>query len=503
MVKRNSIISIILSVFLAFLVMISSVMPVVASADDSSSSSESSSAPQIEYSNVLDDLKKDKNFDETLYPVVADNYTLSVITVAESENLQLFVYVYQPSYGHKTLVASSINISVGTHTKLQYDNYDLNLVSQNGVFQKYVVTDLIVSTDEVNCYEISSIFRVWDSTIDDELDKVTENIIDEVSFSVGKKYTFEYTHGKLNLTVDDIELIKITSKFVGFLRYPDSFFDYDACDYHFIAFSTERKMDELLEVDVLYSYVGYADMTGSSGAYSSYFYPCECGESDAYDSCDTENCEPLVQEDIVSLTFGDTLDYDGGWLAKDYSFKVIEKTSDFLESADISKAYNMGVLDIVQNTKITEEAKKQIAKEQWCVRFLMTDYRTSEGASMAGHWYKACSTRVSAVSILRLQFVSDGVPFNLGVVDNKQTGSTNPVNSTEFRVEMKDWFEKLIALVAIVLLVVLYGTFLAPFVNPIISMIIKGALKGILLVIKLVFKILTLPLRLLFGLFKR
>ena len=159
---------------------------------------------KITYSNVLDDLKQDSTFDETLYPVVADNYTLSVITVAESENLQLFVYVYQPSYGSKTLVASSINISTDINNKLQFTNYKLNLLSQDGVFQKYVVDGLIVNGDEVRYYEITSIFRVWDSVIDKDIEPTNDNTIDEVGFAVGKQYKFENISGRIDISVKDI-----------------------------------------------------------------------------------------------------------------------------------------------------------------------------------------------------------------------------------------------------------------------------------------------------------
>ena len=235
----------ILSVLLSVLTFFSGIVPVIAYADDSSSGTDLSSAPQIEYSNVLDDLKKDSSFDETKYPVVADNYTLSVITVAESENLQLFVYVYQPSYGSKTLVANSINISVGTHTALSYKNYSLNLLSQEGVFQKYEVFDLEVASDSISCYEVSSIFRRFDPSIDDELDKETGNTIDEVSFFVGKRYLFEYTKGIPSLTVEDIQFIKVTDKYVGFLRLDKNDFPISpnvygsSYDVHFVAFSKQ------------------------------------------------------------------------------------------------------------------------------------------------------------------------------------------------------------------------------------------------------------------------
>ena len=40
----------------------------------------------------------------------------------------------------------------------------------------------------------------------------------------------------------------------------------------------------------------------------------------------------------------------------------------------------------------------------------------------------ANSTLVGDVTILRLKFVTDGITYNLGVIDNKQTGGRDPSN---------------------------------------------------------------------------
>ena len=52
---------------------------------------------EIEYTSVLEDLVKDENFNIEEYPVIEENYSLQVIQIAESEDNELFIYVYQPS----------------------------------------------------------------------------------------------------------------------------------------------------------------------------------------------------------------------------------------------------------------------------------------------------------------------------------------------------------------------------------------------------------------------
>ena len=43
------------------------------------------------YTEAIDDLKKDKSFDESNYPEVKTDYSISVIQIAESVNKELFV----------------------------------------------------------------------------------------------------------------------------------------------------------------------------------------------------------------------------------------------------------------------------------------------------------------------------------------------------------------------------------------------------------------------------
>ncbi len=64
------------------------------------------------YTDVLADLQKDKNFNINDYPAIENNYSLQVITIAESTDGELFVYVYQPSANVKPLTATQINMSL-------------------------------------------------------------------------------------------------------------------------------------------------------------------------------------------------------------------------------------------------------------------------------------------------------------------------------------------------------------------------------------------------------
>ena len=68
---------------------------------------------EFDRSVVMTDLRKDDEFNVNDWPADSDNYSIDVVTVAESVDGELFVYVYNPSALQKPLYATSINISTG------------------------------------------------------------------------------------------------------------------------------------------------------------------------------------------------------------------------------------------------------------------------------------------------------------------------------------------------------------------------------------------------------
>ena len=76
------------------------------------------------YTNVLEDLEKDDTFSATDYPVVANDYSLQVIQIAESDDKELFIYVYQPSV--LELQATSINFSIVVNEDVFVSNEEVN-----------------------------------------------------------------------------------------------------------------------------------------------------------------------------------------------------------------------------------------------------------------------------------------------------------------------------------------------------------------------------------------
>ena len=175
------------------------------------------------YTDVLEDLKRNKNFSQIDYVRNDADYSLDVITIAESSDKELFVYVYQPSAYNVSLKASSINISTGVDVNYFPKNYGLTFLNSEGVFHKYKVNDFVVKDDALRYYDIPSIFRPYDSVLDRKLPNGNENVISEVSFEIGRLYTASTVEGKTSFTCLDSETVLITDTYVGFVQYANGF----------------------------------------------------------------------------------------------------------------------------------------------------------------------------------------------------------------------------------------------------------------------------------------
>lgn len=357
------------------------------------------------YSGVLDDLQKDENFKVEDYPKDSNDNSLKVIQIAESENDELFVYVYQPSGSVKDFKASSISISTAINDNISFLDYSLEFINSDDVFYKYKVVDFLVKTeDAIRYYEISTIRRPFDEIFDKPASD--GNVITEVPFSVSKCYSFGEVNGNPYVNCVDIETIVITDKFVGFVRYKDGFKLYSsACDSHFVAFNTDRPIDKLLEADVYYTMQDYSWAFVPMGGQSETFKEKTSG--------------------YAYLTHTSKGEYEGsGLFAGSYSWDRIETVDDFLASENRDEVYNGAVLDTTIGSKMTDEALNELKGKKWVLRFLETDYSYysfSTGSS------SSFSTVVGDVTILRLKFVTNGIVYNLGTIDNKQTGSKDPV----------------------------------------------------------------------------
>ena len=425
-------------------------------------------AEEITYTEVLTDLQKDSSFNADNYPTKADDYSLQIIQLAESVNKELFVYVYQPS-GDK-VKASSINISTTINDEISYHNYKLELLNFDGTLFKYKVAGLEVKTDTVRYYAISSVYRPYNADIDDN--KSGNNTINEVNYAVNRQYCFGEINGKPYVNCVDIETIVVTDKFVGFVRYPDGFNIFHpigACDSHFVAFNTDRKMDKLFEADVYYTTQKVAmDYFKEENPFKTDF-----GESK------TDNYAYLKYTDKVEHT-------GGGLFAGTYKWDRIQAVDDFIYAEDRETIYSGAIINSKVSSKLTDEALSELKGKKWVLRFTETDYTKSPKSGMgATTYYHSESTIVGDVTILRLKFETDGIAYNLGVIDNKQTGGKEPSNETDIDISLNKRGKMILYLLMLILLIILLAPLL-PYVLNAIIFIVSLPIKLVSEILKLI-----------------
>ena len=422
-------------------------------------------AESITYSEVLDDLKKDKSFNSDNYSLKTDDYSLQIIQLAESVNKELFVYVYQPSGKAKDFKASSINISTTINDDISYLNYKLERLNSSGVFYKYKVAGLTVKDESVRYYAISSIYRPFDESIDKQASG--GNTVTEVNYAVNRQYCFGEINGKSYVSCVDIETIVITDKFVGFVRYKDGFkFYVGACDSHFVAFNTDKPIDKLLEADVYYT----------TQEYSWGFAP-GAGESETFgDKADK----------YAYLKYTDKVEHTGdGLFAGTYKWDRIQTVDDFIKGEERENIYHGAVIDVKTSSKLTDDTLSELKGKKWVLRFAETSFELG-GSSLTGATWRY-STIVGDVTILRLKFETDSITYNLGVIDNKQSGSSEPANETSTDFSLNNNGKIVLYLLMLVLFIVLCYPVL-PYIAKAIVWLLSLPAKGIAALIELIKK---------------
>lgn len=449
-------------------------------------------AENVYYTNALDDLKKADNFEEDKYILNEKDYSLQFIQIAESEDKELFVYVYQPSGQKYNLSATSISFSTGINDNFYPQLYKLKKLNSNGVFFKYLVEDFKVKNDALRYYDLVRVSRSFNANYDEELDN--SQTVSEVPFEIGKLWTVCTLNNKVYYNYEETQTIDITDKYVGFVRYDDGYtglipnFKPQFCkpgyDSHFVAFNTDKPIEKLLEATVIYDSQFY------HYSKSKFF-----GGDEKFYDIEREKVVELDEKDRVALEVPDS------WFnSYNYEFERIQTMDEFLSGEDRNYVFNKGVFNKNTDVKITDEGKQELEGKQWVLRFVETlfeDYEVSGSGTLGtlDRIHTINKTLVGNVSILRLKFETDGIIYNLGVIDNKQTGDGVPDNETNVSYKINSLGRKLILIGIVVVLLILFIAFFPLVVNlfvflvKVICKIICCIFKGLWWLIKLPFEI--------------
>lgn len=424
------------------------------------------------YTEAIADLQTDSKFYAEDYPSKVTDYSIQVIQIAESVNGELFVYTYQPSQMTKYLVATDINMSLNESvdgTKL----YGLTLLSCNGVFCKYKVNKITVSKQVTRYYNITSIYREWD----EEIDKGTgnDNTKNGVAFTVGRLYVANTQEGLVSYSCKGIETVQIINPYADYLEYSNGFkLSPNWCHSHYVAFSTDKKIDTLMEADVSYVSRSASKATGIGLK----------GEITYKDT----------KQEIAKLDGkqkgGNAAD---GWFSKKYEWERIQSVSEFISKEDLK-----------------DETKANLEGKQWVLRFVETEITMVVGDySTVTFW-----TDISQVTVLRLKFITDGKVYNLGAVSDKVTGDSKPGNNnTNEFASMLEWLSRLtnipewaLILIAVVIVLMILMPILSvfcPVLGQVLVWVFKIIGKGFAYLVKGVWLMIRLPFKAIGMLFQK
>ena len=355
------------------------------------------------YTNVIEDLSKDTNFDNSKYKEDFSNNSISVISVAESLDKELFIYTYQPNPNKKQL-AVSINISL-LDNGINYSNYTLEYCSSNGVFFKYKVKDLIVDfTKNLRVYNISSITRLYIKNTDISYE---ENTITEIAFPVGLSYKFSDINGKYSCICTTTEIINITNMFAGVVEYTTEYFiGYPKTDRHFVAFNTDKDIDKLYKVKLYYK-------ENRIHEYSHTYF-----DDVKYDIETTINENLYYNSDKVQVG-----EY---WFEYKYNFKRIQSVNEFINDIEDNPIFVTNLSDLFKpRYSINEDSKKLLKNNKWVLSYL----ESSSYSDYRDFGYDSYYTQVTDIMILELHFETNGSYYEMGVVSHKINENNKPINS--------------------------------------------------------------------------
>ena len=341
------------------------------------------------YKSALTDLQTDSKFNVADYPENYEDTSIYVIQVAESEDGELFIYTYQPCQNTIYLVATEINMSLSDSvngTKI----YKLTLCNISGVFGKYVVNDFTVGSAKTRYYNISTIYRPSDKI----LDGPSYNNNKSRGFEVGQLWTAVSMNDTVYYSMETVDVLEIRNCVYGSIRVPNGYnwlYSY-SCDMHIIAFSTDIKMDNLLEADVAFDY----------RSVDKSMYGTDYGE---------------WQSNTVTVTYKESSGTSGS-----HPFHSVKRTWDKIQSSSdfLNTMTSFGI-------EASDKIRDDIKKTDWVLAFWDTPYVDETGGALGwltwignvfGNDYMHY-TQITDATVIRLEYIKDGVTYNVGVVSDK------------------------------------------------------------------------------------
>lgn len=438
----------------------------------------SSTVYAAESPEVLQDLRKDKDFNDADYPYVAGDYSLQVIQIAESSNKELFVYAYQPCHDTYDLVGTKISISYGYSVDgagLTPKLYNLKLLSTSGTLDKYYVDGFTVPNDGDRYYNIVEIFRMVNTELDGEQDPSFPKT--DKAYDVGQQWYVCDLNSSKHYEVNTFKTLPVETVFDSNFTFSDGLTWSDLIktdkptDCWFYCFNVDSYViSRIFDADLNYSIRKVRDSYGYAGGNHNLTYSDE------------------IANQVITLKDSDVMTYvPSGLGAPSLKWNRILSSENFVKVVE-----NQGL-------SIVQKDKEKILSSQWVFTYLETERTENKYGSTLTGGVSHLDTYfdVYDVGLLRLHFQDvSGNYYDLGAVndltdpDNIASGKTE----TDLRKAFEEFWEKFVRIILIILGVILLVLALN-FVTP-AKELFKFIFKAVALVI-------TAPFKLLKSIFKK
>lgn len=332
-----------------------------------------------QYTGVLDDLQADSAFNKSDFDNAQLHPNTELIQIAENTDRQLFIYVHIVG---DDLGFEKIVLNTGTNfSEIDFRSYELDLVSSNEGFYKYLVLDYKAPQDSYYRLGISRLEYPVDKSVDG-----TQQITYEY-YPIKQVWAVKKDSGKIEYSYEYMQTIAITDKYVG--SHNDGVEDYllntqysSWTDTFYIAFSTDLFIENLIEAQIEYT----MNVSVGNGTIIDY---------------GTKVYNTVIRSGDISYFENDTTYTLWGVAWKNGTDK--RKFNSILKPDDFKK-----------NTGITVPKRKDGSTFDWVVTFYNHTTHFDWPGSKVASWVVP-----GDATILRLMFETDGVCYNLGVLDNR------------------------------------------------------------------------------------
>ena len=438
-------------------------------------------------SSVFDDLRTDGTFNVEKYPTKNGDGSLKVIQLAESTDSELFVYVYQPS-ADKLTTATTISIAeqLNNADDLQPILYNLELISNVGVFFKYKVTGFKVSNEKERFYNVIMIQRPYVAVYDNATGN--GNVINRKAYGVGQYwYATTTDNGDVEYKMLETQTVEIINPFTSHIRKRKANTSANKTDYYqdnyYVAFSTNRNIEKLLSATLEYRTRDYYYKENSVLGFGS----TEFSEKAIFSNERLKTRDVYADETVNLEQQGFKLLFGVINLNEKFTWNRIQSSEDFVNNAGASNSDN-----------------NEIKKLQWVLMFEETSAFCYQDGSLITI-YEESGQIIDNVTILRLEFVEDGVTYNLGTVSDTVSGkppfgNVPPAPAPGSSAPGVPWWVWLLvalgAVAGVLILICIFVPGAAPAIGKGLLVVGKGILFGIYYLFYGLFWIISAPFRL-------